>query len=274
MPSRSCNSSIRLTICACTETSSADTGSSATISDGDSANARAMPMRWRCPPENACGKRFRYCDGRCTSSSSSATRALRARAVGHAVHQQRLADDLGDRHARIERGERVLEDHLHLPPQRSQVLAREARHVDLGAALGAEADLAERRRDGAQDAARGGGLAAAALAHQRQRLAAIDGEAHVVHRAHLADGAAEQSAMDGIELAQIADVENAGHEQHAEGEVGEGAEVGAGGGRGERRHAGSAAPPPPPLAGGGGGEGAGVPQRPPPPNPLPQGEGE
>jgi len=39
-------------ICAWIETSSAETGSSPTISSGFSASARAMPMRWRWPPEN------------------------------------------------------------------------------------------------------------------------------------------------------------------------------------------------------------------------------
>ena len=37
------------------DTSSAETGSSSTISVGSSASARAMPMRCRCPPENSCG---------------------------------------------------------------------------------------------------------------------------------------------------------------------------------------------------------------------------
>jgi hypothetical protein len=37
------------------DTSSAETGSSQTISFGLSASARATPMRWRCPPENSCG---------------------------------------------------------------------------------------------------------------------------------------------------------------------------------------------------------------------------
>ena len=37
------------------ETSSAETGSSQTISFGSTASARAMPMRWRWPPENSCG---------------------------------------------------------------------------------------------------------------------------------------------------------------------------------------------------------------------------
>ena len=45
-------------ICAWIETSSADTGSSHTTSFGLSASARAMPMRWRWPPENSAGKRL------------------------------------------------------------------------------------------------------------------------------------------------------------------------------------------------------------------------
>ena len=37
------------------DTSKADTGSSQTISLGSTIRARAMPMRWRCPPENSWG---------------------------------------------------------------------------------------------------------------------------------------------------------------------------------------------------------------------------
>ena len=46
-PRRSCSSASRLMTWACTDTSSADTGSSATMNRGFSASARAMPMRWR-----------------------------------------------------------------------------------------------------------------------------------------------------------------------------------------------------------------------------------
>ena len=42
-------------ICAWIETSRAETGSSATISFGFSAIARAIPIRCRWPPENSCG---------------------------------------------------------------------------------------------------------------------------------------------------------------------------------------------------------------------------
>jgi hypothetical protein len=37
------------------ETSRDETGSSATMSFGESASARAIPIRWRWPPENWCG---------------------------------------------------------------------------------------------------------------------------------------------------------------------------------------------------------------------------
>ena len=51
----SCRSDSRLSTCAWIETSSAETGSSATSSLGLSISARAIAMRWRCPPENMCG---------------------------------------------------------------------------------------------------------------------------------------------------------------------------------------------------------------------------
>ena len=54
-PRRCCRSRNRLMTCAWIETSSAETGSSHTISRGSTASARAMPMRCRCPPENSCG---------------------------------------------------------------------------------------------------------------------------------------------------------------------------------------------------------------------------
>ena len=41
--------------CAWMDTSSAETGSSATSSLGCRVSARAMPMRWRWPPENSWG---------------------------------------------------------------------------------------------------------------------------------------------------------------------------------------------------------------------------
>ena len=63
----------------------------------------------------------RWSTARSPTSSSSSPRAPAALgAVAHAVDQQRLADDVADRHARVERGVGVLEDHLHVPAQRPQ----------------------------------------------------------------------------------------------------------------------------------------------------------
>ena len=44
-----------LSTCACTQTSSAEVGSSHTRNSGCVASARAIEMRWRWPPENWCG---------------------------------------------------------------------------------------------------------------------------------------------------------------------------------------------------------------------------
>ena len=44
----------------------------------------------------------------------------RLRATGDRVDTKRLAHDPADRVARVQRGERILEDHLHPPPERSQ----------------------------------------------------------------------------------------------------------------------------------------------------------
>ena len=56
-PVSRCKSASRFTICACTDTSRAETGSSQTTSSGSTDNARAMAMRWRWPPLNWCGRR-------------------------------------------------------------------------------------------------------------------------------------------------------------------------------------------------------------------------
>ena len=63
---------------ACTETSSAETGSSATTTCGAPAKARAMPMRCFCPPESWRGIRRAKARGSLTRSSSSSIRASRS----------------------------------------------------------------------------------------------------------------------------------------------------------------------------------------------------
>ena len=81
-------------ICAWIETSSAETGSSPTISSGFSASARAMPMRWRWPPENSCGKESISSGRNPTRSNRDATRSAPLLRLADAVDDQRLAHDL------------------------------------------------------------------------------------------------------------------------------------------------------------------------------------
>ena len=55
MPISSCSSSRSFSTSACTVTSSAVVGSSATMMSGFMASAMAIMTRWRWPPENWCG---------------------------------------------------------------------------------------------------------------------------------------------------------------------------------------------------------------------------
>ena len=96
----------RLTICAFTETSSAETGSSHTIRAGSAASARAIPMRWRSPPENSCGQRFAASRGNRTLSMSASMRAsMSAFDAASPASQNWLGNNVAHAHAGIEAGE-------------------------------------------------------------------------------------------------------------------------------------------------------------------------
>src|SRR5438270_4759233 len=56
---------------------------------------------------------------------------LTATTALHAMHQQRLPDDIEQRHARIQRRKWVLEDHLHVAAQPPQFTFREPGDIDL-----------------------------------------------------------------------------------------------------------------------------------------------
>ncbi len=164
-----------------------------------------MPMRWRCPPENWCGYRLMYSGLSPTTSRSSCTR-LRPRALGRdlGVDLVRLADDVADRHARVERGVRVLEDHLDVAADRLQGAAREAGDVlalvaDLpaGGALQVDEHPGHRR------------LAAAGLADDAEGLALVQVEGDPVDRLDRADLAAEDDALGQREvLDQVVDLQD------------------------------------------------------------------
>ncbi len=104
----------RLRICACTETSRAETASSQIRSDGSSAIARAMLTRWSWPPESLDG--FRLADRLVQPDGieqlGHARPPLRFRAA--AVDPQRLCDRPRDGLAPVEGEERFLEDRLEL----------------------------------------------------------------------------------------------------------------------------------------------------------------
>src|SRR6185503_2399731 len=97
------------------------------------------------------------------------------RAGCHSLTLERVADDLPDPVAWVQRGVVVLEDHLHLPPQRPH-LPRSAAGDLASLAL----DRARGRLDQLQDGAAGGRLAGARLSDQAQRLAPFHREADPV----------------------------------------------------------------------------------------------
>ena len=89
---------------------------------------------------------------------------------------KRLADDVADREARIQRRVPVLEHHLHRPPE-----GAEPPLGDGGDVLALEHDAPPRHRKEAQDQPPHRRLAAAALADEAERLPLVDVERDVVH---------------------------------------------------------------------------------------------
>ena len=95
------------------------------------------------------------------------------------MHKQRLFHNLAHAHQRVQRFIRILKNHLHLAAQCMQLRLVAALHwlagkKDSAARGGLQSDDGERER----------GLAAAAFAHQRQHLAALQLQADAVQRTH------------------------------------------------------------------------------------------
>src|SRR5439155_10206453 len=101
-----------------------------------------------------------------------------------------------------ERGERVLEDHLHLAPQRPQLRLAKPAELHHRAIRPPHEDLAAGRLDRSQDAARRGSLAAAALPHQAQGLALVDVKVDAVDRPNVADRPLQEALANRKELLQ------------------------------------------------------------------------
>ena len=154
-------------ICAWIETSSAETGSSQTISRGlqdhRAGDADALALAARELVRVAVDHLRRQAGLR---HHLAHARPDRVPAEAGLVGGERLGDAVADRHARIEAGERVLEDDLHRAPAAAQRLA-----VERGEVLAEPQHAARGRLDQAQDRAAERRLAAAALADHAQRLA-------------------------------------------------------------------------------------------------------
>jgi hypothetical protein len=105
------------------------------------------------------------------------------------VNLHRLAHDPRDAVARVERGEGILEDHLHPATQFADASLATLRDV-----LAVKEDPARRRLVETQDCAADGRLPAARLADEAERLAPLDLKRHVINRFDVADVAIEQQA--------------------------------------------------------------------------------
>src|SRR5258708_39663688 len=106
------------------------------------------------------------------------------------MHLERLTDDVSDRHARVQRRVRVLEDHLHPAAHLAHLLAAELRVLDA-----VELHLAGGRLVELEDRAAGRGLTAAGLADEAERLALLDEEVDPVDGARSADRALDDDAL-------------------------------------------------------------------------------
>ncbi len=124
------------------------------------------------------------------------------RTIPDVVDPQALADAVGDRRPRIEAGVRVLEDDLHPPAERLEVLAAERRQI-----LPVEPDRARGRFDEAQDKTSDRRLAAARFADEAEGLAAAHVERDAIDGLDAGDLALQDPAVDRKVLHEVADLE-------------------------------------------------------------------
>src|ERR1041385_8648351 len=180
---RRCSSASRLSTCACTETSSAETGSSQTTRGGADAGARVVPGSDP-PPVKGPGARGGNPPPGQQPVDLEALRHRRARG-----------------HPRIERAVGILKDQLHPAPE----------PAERGGAGGEDVHAVEPDRPGrgggeAEDGPADRGLARARLAHQPEGLARGEVEAHPVDRVHHGAGTPGEAAG-GVPLDEVADLE-------------------------------------------------------------------
>ena len=170
-------SSSRLRIWACTDTSSADTGSSQMITFGSSTSDRAIEMRWHCPPENWWGRLSADTAGsRPTASSTSLTRAV----CSASVPRFQMRSGSATMSFTLRRGfsDEIGSWKMNCSRVRT---SRSCWPLSDGEVDALEEHLAAGRRRQLHDGAAGGGLAAAGLADEPERLALAHVEADAGH---------------------------------------------------------------------------------------------
>ena len=123
---------------------------------------------------------------------------------GLAVGAQGLGDLPADAVDRVQMRERVLEDHRDLAAvDPAPLLGRHRQQIPAAIEDAPGGDVAGRAVDQVHDRRRRDALAGAALAEQRQRLAALDVPADAVHRVHRAAGGMELD-REALDLEQMA----------------------------------------------------------------------
>src|SRR5262249_35225300 len=124
-------------------------------------------------------------------------------AARNTMHAQRLADDVACTHAWIERGKRILEDDLHLPPVGTQIGLAEP-----GDVVPVERDPAAGRLDEPQDRAADGRFSTAGFADEAESLAGSDREAYPIDRKDGAGGTAQDALANRKVLFEILDLQH------------------------------------------------------------------
>ena len=161
-----------------------------------------MPMRWRCPPENSWGVAVE--DVAREPDAVEQRAALLVDLVArHAADLQRRGEDLADALAGVQRGLRVLEDHLHLAADRLHLPA-----TGLGDVLAMEADRARGRRQQPHEHADQRRFAAPGLADDPERLTRVEMEGDVVDGVDVRGGAIDDHpGLDREQHSQMVDLE-------------------------------------------------------------------
>ena len=162
-------------ICAWTETSTADTGSSATMKAGLTDSALAIPIRCRCPPLKSRGWRSAWLATEPDEGEQREHAVVDLCARTDAMDGERLSEHLAHGHARVQRGIGVLKNHLEVAARLQHSRAREPQEV-----LAAEENLAARRLDKAQQRPSERRLAGTGFADEAEDLAAPDLQGDVV----------------------------------------------------------------------------------------------